>query len=129
MVSPIETTNPAPIGWRQSIRSLDGSRKNWGLSPKVTSLHIRFWITIEQSANLEEIMSFEPGDVVRLKSGGPLMTVEQVGTAAMTGEDTVWCVWFEKIGNRQARQEATFRPSSLEKRSPSYGGSFSVSRA
>lgn len=74
-------------------------------------------------------MSFEPGDTVRLKSGGPLMTVEQVGKAGMTGEDTVWCVWFEKVGSRQARQEATFRPTSLEKSSPSYGGSFSVSRA
>lgn len=57
------------------------------------------------------------------------MTVEQVGKAAMTGEDTVWCVWFEKVGSRQARQEATFRPTSLEKSSPPYGGSFSVSRA
>lgn len=74
-------------------------------------------------------MSFEPGDTVQLKSGGPLMTVEQVGKAAMTGEDTVWCVWFEKVGSRQARQEATFRPTSLEKSSPSYGGNFSISRA
>jgi uncharacterized protein YodC (DUF2158 family) len=75
------------------------------------------------------MMSFEPDDVVQLKSGGPLMTVEQVGEAAMTGEETVWCVWFEKVSSRQVRQEATFRPTSLEKSSPSYGGSFSVSRA
>ncbi|MFT9096338.1 MAG: DUF2158 domain-containing protein [Gluconobacter cerinus] len=74
-------------------------------------------------------MSFEPGDTVQLKSGGPLMTVEQVGKTAMTGENTVWCVWFEKVGSRQLRQEATFRPTSLEKSSPSYGGGFSVSRA
>ena len=74
-------------------------------------------------------MNFEPGDTVQLKSGGPLMTVEQVGKAGMTGEDTVWCVWFEKVGSRQVRQQATFRPTSLQKSSPSYSGSFSVSRA
>lgn len=74
-------------------------------------------------------MSFEAGDVVQLKSGGPVMTVEQVGKGGMTGEDTVWCVWFEKVGNRQTRQEATFRPTSLEKSSTSYGGSFGTTRA
>jgi uncharacterized protein YodC (DUF2158 family) len=73
-------------------------------------------------------MNFEPGDVVQLKSGGPHMTVEQVGAAAMTGEETVWCVWFEKVGNRQARQQATFRPAALEKISPSDLGGFSVVR-
>jgi uncharacterized protein YodC (DUF2158 family) len=73
-------------------------------------------------------MSFEAGDVVQLKSGGPLMTVEQVGKGGMTGEDTVWCVWFEKVASRQIRQEATFRPSSLEKSSTSLGGSFSITR-
>ncbi len=73
-------------------------------------------------------MNFEPGDVVQLKSRGPLMTVEQIGEAGMTGESTVWCVWFEKVSSRQIRQEATFRPTSLEKSSPSYGGSLRISR-
>jgi len=35
------------------------------------------------------------GNVVQLKSGGPKMTVSQVGKAAMTGKYTVWCDWFE----------------------------------
>jgi len=71
-------------------------------------------------------MDFEVGDVVQLKSGGPLMTVEQVGEASMTGENTVWCVWFEKVGNRQSRQEAAFRPTSLKKTEQPSTGSFGI---
>lgn len=63
-------------------------------------------------------MSFSAGDVVRLKSGGPTMTVEQVGKTAMTNEDAVWCVWFEKVGNKQVVQRVTFPPVTLEKTSP-----------
>lgn len=32
---------------------------------------------------------FKPGDLVRVKSGGPIMTVEQVGKTAMLEEDAV----------------------------------------
>jgi uncharacterized protein YodC (DUF2158 family) len=60
-------------------------------------------------------MEFEPGDLVRLKSDGPLMTVEQTGKRAMTEEDAVWCTWFEKVGNRQVLQRETFPPITLEK--------------
>jgi uncharacterized protein YodC (DUF2158 family) len=38
-------------------------------------------------------MSFKVGDMVKLKSGGPDMTVMKIGTAG--GEPMVWCVWFE----------------------------------
>lgn len=39
--------------------------------------------------------SFEPGDQVRLKSGGPEMTVEEVSE----GGETLTCVWWvEKKG-------------------------------
>jgi uncharacterized protein YodC (DUF2158 family) len=58
-------------------------------------------------------MEFNPGDVVQLKSGGPLMTVEQVGQKAMTGESAVWCTWFEKVGNRRVVQRDTFPPETL----------------
>ena len=63
-------------------------------------------------------MSFEAGDLVKLKSGGPTMTVEQVGKKSMTEEDAVWCVWFEKVGNKQVVQRDTFPPVVLEKASP-----------
>jgi uncharacterized protein YodC (DUF2158 family) len=32
---------------------------------------------------------FKPGDLVRVKSGGPVMTVEQVGKTAMLEDDAV----------------------------------------
>jgi len=53
--------------------------------------------------------TFQLGDVVVLKSGGPKMTV------SMTGDDsfqrpTVWCDWFE--GNKKI--SGTFPPSSLK---------------
>jgi uncharacterized protein YodC (DUF2158 family) len=51
---------------------------------------------------------------VRVKSGGPIMTVEQVGKTTFQ-EDAVWCVWFEKVGNKQVAQKETFPPVVLEK--------------
>ncbi len=41
--------------------------------------------------------TFKPTDVVMVRSGGPPMTVTQVGEAAMTGEPRVWCTWM--VGN------------------------------
>jgi uncharacterized protein YodC (DUF2158 family) len=72
-------------------------------------------------------MDFQPGDLVRLKSGGPTMTVEQVSTRAMTGEPGVWCVWFEGAGSKQTCKRDTFSPVVLEKTSGS-SASFSVTR-
>ena len=35
------------------------------------------------------------GDVVVLKSGGPDMTVDQVGKKQYEDYDSAWCSWFE----------------------------------
>lgn len=49
---------------------------------------------------------FKIGDVVRLKSGGPKMTVD-----SLKGKDTVQCRWFE---DKQVRS-AEFSSESLKK--------------
>ena len=60
-------------------------------------------------------MDFAPGDLVQLKSGGPVMTVEIIDKDGMTGRDAVFCVWFEKVGNKQQVQRDGFSPVLLEK--------------
>lgn len=73
-------------------------------------------------------MEFKVGDLVRLKSGGPLMTVEQVGKKAVTDEEAVWCTWFEKVGNKQVVQRETFAPAILEKPRKPGAVAFSLAR-
>lgn len=54
---------------------------------------------------------FKPGDVVQLKSGSPLMTVENVGDYSMSGLNPgVQCVWF----NSNEKMESVFHPECLE---------------
>ena len=48
---------------------------------------------------------FKPGDIVQLKSGGPQMTVEQVGKTSITNE---------KVGSKQVVQRDTFPPFALK---------------
>lgn len=40
--------------------------------------------------------AFKPGDLVRLKSGGPKMTVSH-----RTGENELCCIWFASEGKKQ----------------------------
>lgn len=49
---------------------------------------------------------FQPGTVVQLKSGGPLMTVKQD-----RGDDQIVCEWFDSKQEPQAR---AFAAASLE---------------
>jgi uncharacterized protein YodC (DUF2158 family) len=51
----------------------------------------------------------KPGDVVQLKSGGPLMTVQTVGV--YTDGPGAECVWFEK----SKRERAVFSLPTLTK--------------
>ena len=53
-------------------------------------------------------MSFNVGDTVQLKSGGPDMTVTRIGVAG--GEPLVWCAWFE--GTKDAY--GLFPPAALK---------------
>jgi uncharacterized protein YodC (DUF2158 family) len=62
-----------------------------------------------------ELKDVKLGDLVQVKSGGPVMTVEKTGTSATFGEDFVSCVWFEKVGNKQVAQNESFAPAVLEK--------------
>jgi uncharacterized protein YodC (DUF2158 family) len=49
--------------------------------------------------------TFKPGDAVRLKSGGPLMTVK-----SLQGNDVI-CVWFEG----EMKKESEFLAATLER--------------
>jgi uncharacterized protein YodC (DUF2158 family) len=51
---------------------------------------------------------FKKGDVVKLKSGGPTMTVSNIGKDTHD-QEKVWCVWFEKT----KKFEDTFEPGIL----------------
>lgn len=71
-------------------------------------------------------IEFEKGATVRVRSGGPKMTVENVGQTAMTGELLVWCVWFDE---KRQRQRATFAPESLERALEKSAGTSLLGRA
>ena len=54
---------------------------------------------------------FQPGDVVELKSGGPMMTVDEYGTFGMGTNKGFMCIWFE--GTK--RKGEVFAPHLLKK--------------
>ena len=60
-------------------------------------------------------MPFEKGDLIQLKSGGPVMTVESTGEHYTHEGTAVWCVWFEKVGSKQVASRETFAETVLEK--------------
>ena len=53
---------------------------------------------------------YEVGDVVRLKSGGPLMTVQQA-----TYADNIVCTWFDENNKRLSEG---FHPRTLQPMGP-----------
>ena len=59
---------------------------------------------------------FQVGDTVKLKSGGPVMTVTSVGDTMLHGFQ-VFTVWFEKV----KKFEGNFPPAALVKASPPSG--------
>jgi uncharacterized protein YodC (DUF2158 family) len=73
-------------------------------------------------------MEFAVGDVVQLKSGGAIMTVEAVGKHHLTQEDIVDCVWFESVGKKQEVCRDSFPPAALKKSEPFKQGMIRVER-
>ncbi|HVN97533.1 MAG TPA: DUF2158 domain-containing protein [Syntrophorhabdaceae bacterium] len=54
---------------------------------------------------------FQEGQKVRLKSGGPVMTVEKTGIHTAGLKDGIQCVWFD---DRKDLQRNVFKASMLE---------------
>lgn len=61
---------------------------------------------------------FVKGETVRLRSGGPVMTIETIDARAYAPEgaakDHAWCQWFEKT----KLETGVFPLTSLEKATP-----------
>lgn len=55
--------------------------------------------------------TLKSGDVVKLKSGGPKMTVTDVGHDEIAGQTLVWCVWFD---DKQIEKRGAFPLQSVE---------------
>jgi uncharacterized protein YodC (DUF2158 family) len=50
------------------------------------------------SADTPQPVTYSVGDVVKLKSGGPRMTVTHVGPVALAEGDWLVCQWFDEQG-------------------------------
>lgn len=61
----------------------------------------------------------QKGDVVRLKSGGPPMTVTYIGPQYEGGENRAWCEWFNEKNSPCAKD---FALAAVEKVQPSPKG-------
>ncbi|WP_336341237.1 YodC family protein [Pseudomonas atacamensis] len=62
---------------------------------------------------------FKKGDVVELKSGGPAMTIHDLGSWDLKGvEDGAKCVWFDG----STKHEDFFELSVLKEVDPAYHG-------
>ena len=70
------------------------------------------------------------GEVVRLKSGGPLMTIDHIGPQNMGGKtNAALCSWFETIKGKQTRKTDWFELTSLVKVGPEAESSFYPERS
>jgi uncharacterized protein YodC (DUF2158 family) len=64
----------------------------------------------------DTIIEYEVGDIVKLKTGGPAMVVEQVYGSTATDNQTIACVWFvyTGVGKWEGPYRGAFSPQSLE---------------
>lgn len=56
-------------------------------------------------------ITFEPGDIVKLKSGGPRMTIAVVKAEIVKSLSKCICYWFDDL---LSKQEALFVEETLE---------------
>lgn len=83
----IETMKEEYLGLRNYILEWENKDNSSGtMESKIT-----YWKTIG-GKNMSE---FKKGDVVQLTSGGPKMTIEEVGNKYNDTDYTVDCVWFD----------------------------------
>ena len=62
------------------------------------------------------VHNFNKGDVVRLKSGGPKMTIDYIGPHTMGSDhDEAQCSWFELRKGTEVRRQEWFELTSLAK--------------
>jgi uncharacterized protein YodC (DUF2158 family) len=62
---------------------------------------------------------FGVGDTVQLKSGGPVMVVDHIGSSTMmSNKDEALCSWFETNKGKQERKTGWFQLTSLKKANP-----------
>lgn len=58
---------------------------------------------------------FKPGDLVELKSGGPVMTIESVNESFERGQYTYSCSWFAGAkNNHRGFSEAALKLADIE---------------
>jgi uncharacterized protein YodC (DUF2158 family) len=61
-------------------------------------------------------MDFKVGDIVKLKSGGPKMTIEKTGPLNSNNAETgIHCVWFVNIQGDEQLKDGKFVPETLIK--------------
>lgn len=70
-------------------------------------------------------ISYNVGDVVTLKAGGPRMTVTAVGAAALATGEWLLCEWFDEQGElrqeRFERDQVRLEPRSIPAGSVKFG--------
>ncbi len=91
------------------IRSLSGRARSDASDDQDSH---RFTVTPQ----LVYVARMKPGDIVRLRSGGPLMTIEE--QLSIDGVERVRCVWFQDesggtVGGPWSIHRADFLPATL----------------
>ncbi len=69
------------------------------------------WLIPRPMKGSEMANKFEHGDIVRLKSGGPTMTIEELPGEIAAYEKSYGCVWFKEFDRKYGK----FREHALVK--------------